>query len=205
MRKLSEILRQSNMSSGIESLWGDTKAASDYGTIPIGEYTADIVAGEAIAGRTNGTVGYQLTFVVVEGEFANRRFWHKMWFTPRALPQAKRDLAKLGVTELAQLDKPLPAVFRCSVKLGLRRDDDYEVNEVRRFEVLEAIRREPDVFAPKLHTAPKTVNRPSPETGSTPTSGPAAVGGNPTIPRTGLRKKLRKRPTVIRPDGKAGS
>lgn len=205
MRKLSEILRKANTSSGIESLWGSTKAASDYGPLPTGEYTANIVAGEAIEGRTNGTPGYRLTFVVVDGDFSGRRFWLDLWFTEKALPQAKRDLAKIGVTELEQLDKPLPAVFRCTVKLGLRRDDEYEVNHVRRFEVLEAIRREPDVFAPKLHTAPKTVNRPSPETGSTPTSGPAAVGGQPTIPRTGLRKKLRKRPTVIRPEGKAGS
>ena len=37
---------------------------------------------------------------------------------------AKRDLGKLGVTEIEQLEQPLPLGIRCSVKLALRRDDD---------------------------------------------------------------------------------
>ncbi len=204
MRKLSEILRQAKTSSGIESLWGSTKAASDYGTIPPGEYTADIVAGEAIEGRTNGTPGYQLTFVVADGEFSGRRFWLDLWLTEKALPQAKRDLAKIGVTELAQLDKPLPAVFRCTVKLGLRRDDDYEVNHVRRFEVLEAIRREPDVFAPKSLNAVKPRKRLSPKAGGTPAMGPDAITGEPTNPSSGI-KRLKDQSAIKRSGDEAGS
>jgi hypothetical protein len=207
MRKLSEILRQSNINSTIESLWGSTEAASDYGKIPAGEYTADIVAGEAIEGRANGTPGYRLTFVVVDGDFSGRRFWHDLWFTEKALPQAKRDLAKIGVTELKQLDRHLPAVFRCTVKLGLRRDGEYEANHVRRFEVLEATLPKPDAFAPKSHTAPKTLTRQSTETRNTPTNGPDPVAGVPTIPRKGriLIKKRRKHPTDNRSEGKGGS
>ena len=50
---------------------------------------------------------------------------------------AKRDLAKLGVTALEQLERPLPPGIRCKVKLALRRDDDgTEYNRVKTFEVV---------------------------------------------------------------------
>ena len=53
--------------------------------------------------KTKGTPGYKLAFRVLEGDHQGRQFWHDVWLTPAALPMAKRDLAKLGVTALEQL------------------------------------------------------------------------------------------------------
>ena len=62
---------------------------------------------------------------------------------------AKRDLGKLGVTSLDQLEQPLPSGIRCTVKLVLRRDDDgTEYNRVRRFDVVGIDEPERDAFAP---------------------------------------------------------
>jgi len=60
-----------------------------------------------------------------------------LWLTPAALPMSKRDLGKLGVTSIEQLEQPLPAGIRCTVKLALRRSDDGgEYNRVRSFDVI---------------------------------------------------------------------
>ncbi len=62
---------------------------------------------------------------------------------------AKRDLGKLGVTALEQLERPLPPGIRCQVKLALRRDDDgNEYNRVKTFEVVGIDEPESDAFAP---------------------------------------------------------
>jgi hypothetical protein len=68
---------------------------------------------------------------------------------------AKRDLAKLGVTALEQLERPLPQGIRCKVKLVLRRDDDgTETNKVKRFDVLGIDLPDVDAFAPVDASAP---------------------------------------------------
>lgn len=70
-------------------------------------------------------------------------------WTAAALPQTKRDLGKLGVTSLEQLETPLPKGIRCRVKLALRRDDDgNERNRVRTFEVVGIDKPTSDVFSP---------------------------------------------------------
>lgn len=149
MGKLSDILREQGKLDTIESAWKTTDAAGDYDVLPKGNYVADIVKGDAIESRTKGTPGYRLTFEVADGDHTGSRFWHECWVTERALSRTKRDLAKLGVTDLKQLEQPLPAVFRCKVKLAIRRDDDgNENNRVRRFDVVEVIKPQPDPFAP---------------------------------------------------------
>jgi hypothetical protein len=149
MGKLTDILRAHGTLGDIESAWKSTDAAAEYDVLPKGEYLAEIVKGDAIESRTKGTPGYRLTFEVADGDHAGSRFWHECWFTEAALSRTKRDLAKLGVTDLRQLEQPLPAVFRCKVKLAIRRDDDgNEGNRVRRFDVLDIIQPEPDAFAP---------------------------------------------------------
>ncbi|NOY42982.1 MAG: DUF669 domain-containing protein [Planctomycetes bacterium] len=148
MGKLSDILGQ-NGGDDIRNLWGSTDAADEFGPLPAGEYIARVIAGELENSRSNATPGYKLTFRVLEGEHAGRQFWHDIWLTPAALPMAKRDLGKLGVTSLDQLEQPLPAGIRCKVKLALRRDDDgVERNRVRRFDVLSFDKPEVDAFAP---------------------------------------------------------
>ena len=114
--------------------WGETQAAEDFAPLPSGEYVARIVGGELFTSKTKGTAGYKLAFRVLEGDHQGRQFWHDVWLTPAALPMAKRDLAKLGVTALEQLERPLPPGIRCKVKLALRKDDDgTEYNRVTIF------------------------------------------------------------------------
>ncbi|NLX12453.1 MAG: hypothetical protein GXY44_02215 [Phycisphaerales bacterium] len=49
----------------------------------------------------------------------------------------KRDLGKLGIHSLAQLEKPLPQGIRAQANVVLRRDDDgTEYNRVRSFKVI---------------------------------------------------------------------
>lgn len=149
MGKLSDILREQGSLDTINSAWDSTAAAGDFDCLPKGDYVANIVKGDGIQSRSKGTPGYRLTFEVAEGDHTGARFWHECWFTEAALSRTKRDLLKLGVKDLGQLEQPLPAVFRCNVKLAIRRDDDgNESNRVRRFDVVEAIKPEPDPFAP---------------------------------------------------------
>jgi len=149
MGKLTEILRQQGTLSEIQAAWNSTAAAGDFDVIPKGEYVADVTQGEAIESRTNATPGYRLTFEIVDGPHKGYRLWHECWFTPKAISRSKRDLAKLGVTSLEQLEQPLPAKFRCKVKVSLRKDDDGEErNRIRQFNVVEIIPHQRDDFAP---------------------------------------------------------
>jgi hypothetical protein len=69
---------------------------------------------------------------------------------------SKRDLGKLGVTSIEQLEQPLPAGIRCTVKLALRRDDDgAEYNRVRGFDVI-GIDADPTADPDFAPDAPKT-------------------------------------------------
>lgn len=147
-KSLCDILHQGDRES-LSQAWGETPAAEDFAPLPPGEYVARIVGGELFTSRTKGTAGYKLAFRVLEGDHQDRQFWHDVWLTPAALPMAKRDLAKLGVTALEQLERPLPPGIRCRVKLALRRDDDgTEYNRVRSFDVLGVDEPEQDAFAP---------------------------------------------------------
>ena len=89
---------------------------------------------------------------------------------------AKRDLGKLGVTELTQLETPLPPGIRCSVKLALRKNDDGTTyNRVRGFDVLgidDDPNADPD-FAPP------------PRSGQPDTTGPADTATAKAVAPTG--------------------
>ncbi|MFZ1934852.1 MAG: DUF669 domain-containing protein [Thermoguttaceae bacterium] len=147
-KSLSDILREGDRQSLCHA-WGETQAAEDFAPLPTGEYVARIVGGELATSRAKGTPSYKLTFRVLEGEHQGRQFWHDVYITPAALPMAKRDLAKLGVTALEQLNRPLPPGIRCKVKLALRKDDGgAEYNRVRTFEVIGIDPPEQDAFAP---------------------------------------------------------
>jgi hypothetical protein len=147
-KSLSDILHGSDREK-IAQAWGETKAAEDFAPLPRGEYVARIIGGELSTSKTKGTPSYKLTFRVLEGDFAGRRFWYDIFLTPAALPMAKRDLGKLGVTALEQLERPLPPGIRCRCKLTLRRDDDGNAyNTLRAFAVVEIDEPETDAFAP---------------------------------------------------------
>ncbi len=114
----------------------ETQAAGDMLPLPRGTYRARVSAGELDTSK-GGTPGYSLTFTVEDGEHKGRRLWHTAWLTPAALPMTKRDLAKLGITSLEMLDRPLPAGLVCDVRVIVRADDDgTERNRVVRFDVV---------------------------------------------------------------------
>lgn len=146
-RKLSDIL--SGGTGSIRDTWNTTSAAGDDRPIPPGEYVCHAVAGGLFNAKTKGTPGYKIAFDVIEGPHAGRRVWHDVWLTPAALPRAKRDLARLGVTSLDQLERPIPERLRCVVRVTVRNDDggrDY--NHVQRYEVIGIDAAPPNPFAP---------------------------------------------------------
>lgn len=147
-KRLTDILGDQGGES-LERAWNDAETAEDFAPLPNGKYVARIIGGELTNSRSKGTPAYKLTFRVLEGDHCGRQFWHDIWLTAAALPMAKRDLQKLGVNSLQQLDQPLPGGIRCSVQLALRRDDDgNEFNRVTRFDVLGIDPPESDAFAP---------------------------------------------------------
>lgn len=148
--KLSDIINAGSNGGNILDTWNNTVAAGDFGPLPAGDYIARIIDGQLKTSKSNGTPAYGLTFEVIEpAEYKGRKFWHDNWLTSAAMPQTKRDLGKLGVTSLDQLENPLPKYIRCKVKLAIRKDDDgTESNRVRSFEVLGIDQPEQDAFAP---------------------------------------------------------
>ena len=119
--------------------FNETEAAGDMVTLPRGMYRCRITDGELVESK-GGTPGYQLVFTVDDGDHKGRKLWHSAWLTPAALPMTKRDLAKLGVTSLDMLDRPLPPGIVCDVKVVVRADDDgVERNRVSSFDVVEVL------------------------------------------------------------------
>jgi hypothetical protein len=151
--KLTDILN--GEFDSLRNAWQNTEAAGDFSNepIPAGTYEARLMDGELFQSR-HGTPGYKLTFEIAEGDpdagsgkYAGRRCWHDLWLTPAAMPMTKRDLAKLGVSDFAQLERPLPAVLRVKLRLAVRRDDDGNTyNRVKRFDVLGIDEPEKDPF-----------------------------------------------------------
>ena len=147
-KSLSDILKNGQQQK-LADAWDSTNAAEDFTPLPRGDYVATIEAGELFTSKTKGTGGYKLAFRVVEGEHVGRRFWHDVWLTEAAVAMAKRDLGKIGVQSLDQLERPLPQGIVCAVKLVLRKDDDgTEFNRVKRFDLLRIDVPQPDPFAP---------------------------------------------------------
>jgi hypothetical protein len=132
-KKLSDILRGSDRDT-LARQWNETEAAKDLEPLPTGEYVFRILSGELFTSK-QGTPGYKLTLEVIQGEHEGRRCWHDVWLTDPALPMAKRDLGKIGVTDLEQLERPLPPGILIRAKIALRKNDDgTEHNRVVRFE-----------------------------------------------------------------------
>ncbi len=135
-KKRTDLLQQGADRESLSRLWKTTTAADDFAPLPPGEYTFRILCGELTTSK-RGTPGYKLTLEVTEGEYEGRRAWHDVWLTHAALPLAKRDLTKLGVTALEQLEQPLPSGILIRGKLVIHRDEDGgEVNRLKRFECI---------------------------------------------------------------------
>jgi hypothetical protein len=147
-KKLSDILLHSQQDR-LVGIWDNARPADDLRPIPPGEYRCMITDGSLSTARS-GTLGYKLTLEVMEGEHAGRRLWHDIWLTEAAISLAKRDLGKLGITSLEQLERPLPEGIIVVARVALRRGDNgEEFNRITRFEVIGIEPPSPEPFAPK--------------------------------------------------------
>jgi hypothetical protein len=116
--------------------FNEADVASDAVAIPAGRYRCLAVSGELNKSRS-GTPGYRVTFVVDDGEHRGVRLRLDCWLTPAALPMAKRDLLKFGVT---RLDAPFPQGYVADVVVVKYSDDDgTERNKVRSFAIVERL------------------------------------------------------------------
>ncbi|HPF39407.1 MAG TPA: DUF669 domain-containing protein [Phycisphaerae bacterium] len=146
-KKLTDILHGGDRER-IAAVFDRADAAEDFQPLPGGDYEAHVVGLELFESR-NGTPGVKLSFRVCDGPHTGRLFWSDLWLTAAALPMAKRDLAKLGITALEQLEGDLPQGIRCRCKVTLRRDDDgNEFNRLRKFDVVGIDTPQADPFAP---------------------------------------------------------
>lgn len=146
-KRLADILYVSEQER-LRHAWQTKKAADDQRPLPIGDYRFRILSGE-LSSSKNGTPGYKLMLEVCDGEHAGRRIWHDVWLSEAAVPIAKRDLGKLGIESLEQLEQPLPDGIIISARVALRTGDDgKEFNRVVRFEFEGVEKSAPEPFAP---------------------------------------------------------
>jgi hypothetical protein len=165
--KLSDILAHTGDREKLQRAWNETAAAAEFAPIPAGEYCFRIHSGELCSSK-RGTPGYKVTLEVTEGELAGRRVWLDFWLTPAALPMTKRDLAKIGITRIDQLDRPLPLGILIKGKVALRKNDDgTESNRLVRFEF---VGMEKDPFEPKSEGSDTTEVQVAPTNGETKTT-----------------------------------
>lgn len=135
-RRLVDILNGESREE-LARRFDETEAAPEYAPLPKGIYTAELSSGELTTSAT-GTPGFTLGFTVADGELKGRRVWHTLWLTPAAMPMTKRDLAKLGIVKLEQLERAVPPGIICRLTVVLRTDDDGETrNRINRYEVIE--------------------------------------------------------------------
>jgi hypothetical protein len=146
-RRLSDVLGLQDHDA-LERAWQSTQAAKERSPIPAGVYEAYATDGRLFT-STRGTPGYKLEFEICKGEHAGRKVWHDLWLTTAAIAMTKRDLAKLGITTLEQLERPLPRGIRCRIKVVIQQNDRGEhFNVVRNFEVIAIETPQADPFAP---------------------------------------------------------
>src|SRR5262249_48283863 len=106
---------------------------------------------------------------VARGDHEGRRLWHDLWLTSAAMGMSKRDLAKFGIEELDQLDKPIPPGILILARVVVRQNDQgKEYNHISHFEYHGVDPGDP--FAPEeegqtsrqgtLFDSPPTINGP---------------------------------------------
>lgn len=146
--KLTDILGDGAANS-LRRNWTETKA--EFDPLPPGEYEARIIGGQFQKSKFKGTPNYNLTFRVLSGPYAGRTIWDPLWLTDAALSYTKRKLEKLGVTDLDQLNQPLPSGVLCRIKVVIW-SDDYggKTNKVKDFEVVSIGNEMPYPFAPTV-------------------------------------------------------
>lgn len=154
-KRLTDILRDGDARAKLRTVWETTTAATDgYAPLPAGTYRCTITEGALFESRS-GTPGYKITFKVADGPHAGRLLWSDLWLSEAALAMTKRDLARLGVVSLEQLEQPVPQGFIVDAKVATRTSDSgTEYNVVKGFDVITFEPPKPDPFAPSATPEP---------------------------------------------------
>lgn len=177
---LSEILSE-NARKAIEDTWASTSAAEDYSPMTCGNYNAKLL--KLKTGQIpNGKPYLKLIFQIEDGEFCGRRVSKTLWLTPAAMPYTKRELSKIEILQLEELENPIPKHFICRIYVVKeKKSDDREFNNVKSFNVLGFEPEAADPFAPQANpvpnSTPSTLASPTPPTTTTAqTPAPKAIG-----------------------------
>lgn len=72
------------------------KTEMEFKPLPKGRYVC-ILDNCLIEQTSKGTNYLKMDFTVVNGQFANRKLWHKIWFTEKAYNMAAQQLDNIGV------------------------------------------------------------------------------------------------------------
>jgi hypothetical protein len=160
-----------------QKAWNETEASSGFDPLPSGVYRCLVTDSGLFTSRTNATPGFKVEFQVIAGPFANRKIWLDLWLTDKALPMAKGELAKLGITSPDQLERPLPPGLTADVSIALRTDDDGTTyNRVKKFKVI-------DVEVPAADFRPADnldIEQREEDGGRLDSTGPASTGSRRT-------------------------
>jgi hypothetical protein len=135
--RLRDIVRGN--AADFQRAWDETEPSAGFETLPSGIYRCLIVAGQLFTSKMNATPGFKVEFQVIAGPFAERKIWHDIWLTDKALAMAKAELAKLGITDPVQLEQPVPTGLIADVTVVRRSNSDGTTfSRVRTFRIVDA-------------------------------------------------------------------
>jgi hypothetical protein len=167
-RRLSDIAR-GNVDD-LRRVWDQTQAATGFEPLPPGAYRCLVAGGELTSSRSHSTPGYKIRLEVLDGEHRSRMIFHDIWLTADAMSRAKYELGQLGITDLDQLERPLPPGLIAEVLVSRRTGDDgIAYNKVRGFKAIPP-EAPVDDFAPSAELIASTtagVTTASPPDGAT--------------------------------------
>jgi hypothetical protein len=153
-KSLADVLHGGDRNS-LARAFAEADVAGELAALPRGEYRCRVTNGELVTSK-GGTPGYRITFTIDTGEHKGRRVWHTGWLTPAAMPMTKRDVGRLGIASLEQMELPIPPGIVTDVKVVARVDDDgTERNYVTGFTVVDVI-ADPTADTDFPSTAPST-------------------------------------------------
>ncbi|MBW7863583.1 MAG: hypothetical protein H3C30_04110 [Candidatus Hydrogenedentes bacterium] len=117
--------------AGLAADFDGAKPAEILAPLPAGEYQARAVDARLDESR-RGTPFYGMRLEIASGEHIGRRLVAKWYLSGAALPYSRRDLAALGLTSFAMLERGAVPAGLVRLRVALRRGDDGSMfNEVR--------------------------------------------------------------------------
>lgn len=160
-KKLTDICPLNSDLQNLRSAWANNTPEDDETPLPEGVYTFRIREGK-LATSKKGTPSYKVTLEVTEGDHEGHFVWHDFWLTEKAMKRSRRDLAKIGINQVEDLEKPLPMGILIQGKVTTERlDDGTEHNRLGRFKFLEI--EKSDAFEAPEVTGTTGTDFPGPE------------------------------------------